>query len=294
MNEPTPAKKLLVSIGMPVFNGEKFVADALKSLLAQTYSNFELIITDNASTDRTGEICREFAAKDSRVRYVLQQENIGPGANFKAALDAAIGNYFMWAAHDDLWERGHVQDAVELLADSKVDFVFPTFEVQSVRWRVRKKYDPKFYKFIESPERQHRVLSFMSLHYLSYSANIVYSMFRRDFLHKVWETQDITNDGVFGAVVVSRGAGILGRSLFKKRYAGVWPGKTLVMINNLMGRINGVDVVGQANDAIVVARIQLQQLFPEYDQEIAYIFARYKPYLYGEDYRVCSLPPKSG
>lgn len=91
-----------VSIGMPVYNGERFIREAIDSLLAQTFTDFELIISDNASTDQTGTICQEYAKKDSRIRYVRQANNMGASANFKFVLDEAVGEYFMWAAADDL------------------------------------------------------------------------------------------------------------------------------------------------------------------------------------------------
>jgi Glycosyl transferase family 2 len=92
----------LVSIGMPVYNGERYLAEALQSLLAQDYPNFELIISDNASTDRTGEICREFQKTDSRIRYIRQAQNQGATWNFASVVQQANGQYFMWAASDDL------------------------------------------------------------------------------------------------------------------------------------------------------------------------------------------------
>ena len=72
-----------VSIGMPVFNGEKYIVEALDSVLDQTYSEFELIISDNASDDRTPEICQEFARKDPRVRYFRQPANVGGAAELQ-------------------------------------------------------------------------------------------------------------------------------------------------------------------------------------------------------------------
>ena len=98
MNE---AQHPLVSIGVPVFNGEKGLAKALDSLLEQDYDKLEIIISDNASTDRTEALCLEYAEKDQRIRYVRQTENIGGVYNFKFVLDEAVGEYFMWAAHDD-------------------------------------------------------------------------------------------------------------------------------------------------------------------------------------------------
>jgi len=93
----------LVSIGLPVYNGERFIQRALDSLLAQDYSNWELIISDNASTDRTGELCLACQAKDGRVHYYRNAANIGMMSNFKRTLDLAAGEYFMFAAYDDRW-----------------------------------------------------------------------------------------------------------------------------------------------------------------------------------------------
>jgi glycosyltransferase involved in cell wall biosynthesis len=95
--------KPLISIGMPAYNGEQYIRKALDSLLAQDYDNFELIISDNASTDATRKICREYADKDQRIRVYVQSRNIGAIANFKAVLEMAQGKYFMWAAVDDFW-----------------------------------------------------------------------------------------------------------------------------------------------------------------------------------------------
>lgn len=92
-----------VSIGMPVYNGEKYIIEALQSLLAQSFFDFELIISDNCSNDSTESICREFAAVDSRICYIRQVENKGALANFLFVANEARGAYFMWAACDDRW-----------------------------------------------------------------------------------------------------------------------------------------------------------------------------------------------
>jgi glycosyltransferase involved in cell wall biosynthesis len=108
----------LVSIGMPVYNGEPFIRQALDSLLAQDYEHFELIISDNASTDRTQEICLEYAACDRRIRYYRNSENLGALANFNRVLALAKGEYFMWAAHDDLWSPNYVSICARALSAS--------------------------------------------------------------------------------------------------------------------------------------------------------------------------------
>ena len=91
----------LVSIGMPVYNGERFIRQAVESILAQDYKDFELIISDNASTDGTGGICQGDADRDARVRYVHNDVNIGACLNHKRVFEMGRGDYFKWAAHDD-------------------------------------------------------------------------------------------------------------------------------------------------------------------------------------------------
>ena len=106
-----------VCIGLPVYNGERFLAGAIASILAQTYTDFELIICDNASTDRTGEICRGFARKDARVRYHRQPRNLGATANFNHCFELASGAYFKWAADGDVLEPRFLEACVEALDD---------------------------------------------------------------------------------------------------------------------------------------------------------------------------------
>src|SRR5581483_2124327 len=104
-----------VSIGLPVFNGERYLAETIQSILAQTFSDFELIISDNASTDRTEDICRSFAAVDGRIRYVRNKHNIGAVGNYNNVQRLARGAYFRWANYDDLIAPNMVARCVEVL-----------------------------------------------------------------------------------------------------------------------------------------------------------------------------------
>jgi glycosyltransferase involved in cell wall biosynthesis len=90
-----------VSIGLPVYNGDRYLAETIESILAQTYSDLELIICDNASTDATREICEQLAARDHRVRYHRNTENLGAARNFNRTVELARGKYFKWNGHDD-------------------------------------------------------------------------------------------------------------------------------------------------------------------------------------------------
>ena len=104
-----------VSIGLPVYNGERHLATALDALLAQTFTDFELIISDNASTDATAAICAQYAARDRRIRSLCTAVNIGGAANFRRVFHLATGEYFMWATHDDLQAPTFVARCVEVL-----------------------------------------------------------------------------------------------------------------------------------------------------------------------------------
>lgn len=105
----------LLSIGLPVFNEERFIDSALASLRNQDYPNLEILISDNASTDRTLAICQRHAAEDSRIRIESAAENRGAIANFRHALDMASGTYFMWGAGHDLWTPNLASECVALL-----------------------------------------------------------------------------------------------------------------------------------------------------------------------------------
>lgn len=104
-----------VSIGLPVFNGEEFLSYAIGSILAQTYTDFELIISDNASTDGTEAICREYAASDRRIRYYRNDRNLGAAVNFNRTFELASGEYFKWAAHDDMLAPEYLEQCVAAL-----------------------------------------------------------------------------------------------------------------------------------------------------------------------------------
>ncbi len=115
-----------VAIGMPVWNGEAFVSEAIESILAQTYGDLELVISDNASTDATAEICRAYAKQDKRIRYVRQEKNIGAAPNFNEVFRRSSGQYFKWAAHDDVLAPQFIDECVRVLnTDKTVVVCFP-------------------------------------------------------------------------------------------------------------------------------------------------------------------------
>lgn len=114
----------MVSIGLPVFNGDNYLEKAIESILAQTVRDLELVISDNSSTDRTGEICQSYAARDHRVRYFRNEANIGGGRNFNRVLELASGKYFKWHAHDDVITPDFLEKCLAVLeADPNIILV---------------------------------------------------------------------------------------------------------------------------------------------------------------------------
>lgn len=114
-----------VSIALPVYNGEAFLAQAIDSILAQSFADFELIVADNASTDATPVIAQSYAARDSRVRYDRSERNLGAAWNFNRAFAMSRGVYFKWHAADDLLEPTFLERCVAALdADPQVVLAF--------------------------------------------------------------------------------------------------------------------------------------------------------------------------
>jgi glycosyltransferase involved in cell wall biosynthesis len=119
-----------LSIGLPVFNGAKYLARTLDLLLAQDYGDFELIISDNGSTDETSAICQSYAQRDARIRYVRNESNLGATWNFRRVFELSRGEFFKWAASDDECHPAMIRrcmEVIESLPDT-VSLVYPQFE----------------------------------------------------------------------------------------------------------------------------------------------------------------------
>jgi glycosyltransferase involved in cell wall biosynthesis len=107
-----------LTIGLPVFNGERYLPQTLSCLLAQTFDDFELIVCDNASGDRTREICLDFASRDWRLRYVHNERNLGSIPNFNRAAELGSAPFFKWTAHDDLYSPSYLAECMAILERS--------------------------------------------------------------------------------------------------------------------------------------------------------------------------------
>lgn len=116
----------VVSIGVPVFNAAMYLPEALDSLLAQTFEQFEIVISDNGSADETEAICRRYASMDGRIRYFRHEVNRGAAWNHNFVIHEARGRFFRHHHYDDLSEPRHLERSVAALeSDSKAVLVYP-------------------------------------------------------------------------------------------------------------------------------------------------------------------------
>ncbi|HEV8430603.1 MAG TPA: glycosyltransferase family 2 protein [Pyrinomonadaceae bacterium] len=175
----------LVSIGLPVYNGERDLPRAIDSLLAQDYYNFEIVISDNASTDNTRRICEEYAARDARIKLSFNNTNIGIIANFESVLEKASGKYFMWAAHDDFWSRSFVGSMVEELEGHSEASV-----AMSAVQRLHENgsaHDVVRFEGAKNPNSMTPFQLAMALAHGSPHHLFIYGLFRRDFLRRAFK-----------------------------------------------------------------------------------------------------------
>lgn len=158
---------------MPVYNGERYISEALSCLTGQTFSDFELIISDNASSDATSVICAEWAGRDPRIRYLRQPENRGALDNFLLVLDQAAGEHFMWAATDDRWDAAWLAGLVSRL-DPRACVVFGsvvTFHEDGLREK------PVTLKSLDGPATW-RMLRYYFWSEWGVKPNVIYGLYR--------------------------------------------------------------------------------------------------------------------
>jgi glycosyltransferase involved in cell wall biosynthesis len=148
-----------VSIAIPTYNCAAYIAQSVESLLGQTYGDFELVISDNASNDGTEDICRRYAAVDKRVRYVRRTENIGGPGNFRYVFSLCSGEYHKWSTADDYWHPSFLQEAVAVL-DERRDVVLchPRARLIDAEGNTLSDYDEKLHLMDDSPRVRFRKL----------------------------------------------------------------------------------------------------------------------------------------
>ncbi len=147
-----------VSVGMPVFNGERFLAETLDSILAQTFKDLEIVISDNASTDRTEQICRSYAERDPRIRYYRSDVNRGAAWNHNRVFELARGRYFKWQSHDDLCAPELLEVCVSVLdRDPGVVLCFSRTQIIDAEGRPLSKFHVPSMTRMDSPYPHERL-----------------------------------------------------------------------------------------------------------------------------------------
>lgn len=168
-----------ISFGLPVFNGEKYLNEAIESILSQTFTDFELIISDNASTDRTGEICKEYASRDSRIRYHRNETNIGGARNQNLTIELGRGEYFHIGAHDDLLAPDLLARCVEVLENnSSVILCYSLLFTIDENGNTIGKLEPEVMATSTKPDERFRDLL------RGHSVDFLYGLIRTDALRK--------------------------------------------------------------------------------------------------------------
>ena len=150
-----------ISVGMPVYNGEKYLKEAIESILVQSFSPFELIISDNASTDRTKEICAAYACKDNRIRYIRHEVNMGGPKNWNFVFTVSKGKYFKWASANDLCTPDLVEKCKAILDDHEdVALCYPKTRLIDDQGNVTEDYQDDL--DLQSPDPYNRFIMLMA------------------------------------------------------------------------------------------------------------------------------------
>jgi glycosyltransferase involved in cell wall biosynthesis len=156
---PPAGRRPPVAIGMPVYNSERYLEQAIESLLAQTYGDFELILCDNASTDETRDICERYARQDRRVRYHRNHANIGMNPNFNRVFRLSDSRYFKWSTADDYWAPEMVADGVEALErNGSVVLAYPRAVLVDADGREQTRYEDELNLMQDDPAERFRFL----------------------------------------------------------------------------------------------------------------------------------------
>ena len=149
----------LVTIGLPVYDSKRYVEQSLDSLLAQTYSDFVLVISDNASKDGTADICQRYAAADSRIRYYRNDVNIGNPRNFNRVAELTTTKYLKWSTADDYWEPTFLERAMEIMeGDPSIALCYPQAYLVDATGTTKDEYHDVLHLVQDDPVERYKTL----------------------------------------------------------------------------------------------------------------------------------------
>lgn len=169
-------KNPLISVGIPTFNRAKVISETLDALINQSYRNIEIIISDDASSDETSEICRKYAKKDKRITFFSQKTNLGLPGNHNFVLNKAKGKYFVWAGDDDPRDTKFIEKLHKLFLKNK-DTVLAMCNFYEFKGKYKNPIDTKYPEYLSKFQA--------SCYYLTHPALLVWGMFKTDVLNKI-------------------------------------------------------------------------------------------------------------
>lgn len=179
-----------VYTGMPVYNGERYLEESIVSNLSQTYDDFGLIIADNASTDRTGEICQDYASRDARITYIRNPKNVGAARNYATCFAPANSEYFRWSNGDDLIDPTLIAECVEVLdAHSDVVLAYGKTRLIDGNGELLELYNDNLHLDQDNPADR-----FIDCRQRTGLSNVLYGLMRRE---------PLSNTALFGNFVAS-------------------------------------------------------------------------------------------
>lgn len=184
-----------ISIGLPVFNGERYLFKALNALRSQTYTNIEIVILDNNSNDLTEKICTDLKLIDERIKYFKNTTNIGPFPNINKVLTLATGKYYMWASYDDLWDKDYVEIMFKLLEKNSNAILAFSLETRIGEFDENiKTFSNLSSKFNNDDSKFYRVFKFITQNNQESLASIFYGLYNREIISKIGGFTDFQND----------------------------------------------------------------------------------------------------
>ncbi len=250
----------ILQIGMPVYNGEKFVAQAIESLINQTFQDWQLLISDNCSSDSTYSICEAYTKKDKRITLVRQKENIGALLNFRYLIERAETKYFLWLAADDVIRPTFIEKVLLGFREGKeIGFCFSNIENTDSFGRVIRSY-PSF-KLFAHDNKHIQILNFILSPEVMGKANLFYSMLNlhscKEFILNFLERKDLADFDdmvmVFG-LLCRTNFNIVDEVLFEKR---------IVRLNDSEDTINTIDIFNPNINGVILqedGKLFLQKL----------------------------------
>ncbi|MDP3957989.1 MAG: glycosyltransferase family 2 protein [bacterium] len=213
-----------VFIGMPVHNGERFIREALNSIVSQSYGDWRLFISDDGSTDGTREICREYASRDPRITYHRQEKNSGMFTNFKFVLDRANAPFFMWAAQDDIRERDYLSACLDYFA-REPELGLATTVMAAIDSFGRTLIEERDLVGFSGEPSASKIARYILQPEILGKCNLMYGLFRIEAARAAWQAYPQRHvwgqDYHFSLSLVARfGVAIDERVLWKKRLGG--------------------------------------------------------------------------